>query len=147
MLGVHYCQEPPEYTKAWDITQSILNRLHSEVSERGRRFIVFSVPDRKEVDIQERDKTVKKAPHPDMLCIENAPGYNRLKSILDESRIEYIDLLPAFRGEMRNKGNKLFHRRDKHWNREGHRLAADTVISFLREKNYLPSGETKQTLH
>jgi hypothetical protein len=143
-LGVYYCQEPPVYTKAWNNTQRILERLRNEVTGMGSKLVVFTVPAQNEVDVRAMKKAVKNVGEPGIICLENASGYTRLQDILHELDIEYTDLLPAFRNFMQNGGRSPFHRRDGHWNKAGHNIAANAVFSFLLKKNLLPAGESEK---
>src|SRR5262249_44263418 len=49
-FGAYYCDEPPEYVEAWDITRRILVRLNREVRAAGARLLVMSVPTIEEID-------------------------------------------------------------------------------------------------
>jgi hypothetical protein len=128
LSGVHYCDEPEEYTRAWNITKRILYRLKHDVENDGARLIVFTVPsvaEAREGNVNETGDS----------CIEAAPGYERLHRMLDGLGIDFIDLLPDFRKAVRERNIELFRRSDKHWNPAGHALAARVVVSALMEKN------------
>jgi len=129
--GVNYCQEPPEFSEAWDITRRILARLNREISEAGSRLLVFSVPAMHDVDADRMNKVIEDAPRSGLVCLEEAPAYTRLAGTLDELQIEFIDLLPVFRREVQGSNNSLFWRSDRHWNEDGHLLAAEHILSAL----------------
>jgi len=137
--GVNYCQEPPEYTEAWSVTERILKRLKNDVSSIGGKLFVFTVPGLLEV-VPERLKKISKrrVPKPELICLEEVPGYNRLAGILNELEIDYVDLLPSFRNNRTNDGRSLFRLSDEHWNEKGHNLAATIVYSSLIEKGLFP---------
>ena len=137
--GVYYCQEPPEYTKAWDITKQILARIKQDAQSIGSELLVFSVPGFHEVKVGAMEKLIKDAPNHAAPRLEEPPAYERLRTILKELDIEYVDLIPDFSNVMQNGDTNLFWRSDKHWNPEGHALAAKLVGSFLLEKNLLSS--------
>lgn len=126
LFGVNYCQEHPEYTKAWFTTKRILERLKSDVSSIGGELFVFTVPAISDVIAAE----TKDIPH-EIICLEDGPSYDRLKGILNELDIGYVDLLPSFRKITRNDGLNLFLSSDDHWNEKGHHVAAKTVYSAL----------------
>ncbi len=128
--GVNFCIEPTNYTEAWETTERILSRLQQETKAIGSTLVVFSVPALHEVDGQYRRKTEAKAPTPHTLCIEKATGYQRLQGILEKHEIRYVDLLPSFRS-LTERGTPLFWESDRHWNAEGHRVAAKHVFSHL----------------
>ena len=135
--GVHYCLEPAEYTRAWEITKRILARLKRDTEASGGRLFVFTVPALEEVSVPAMDRVRAHAPNPDKLCLEEATAYGRLTKLLKELKIEYVNLLPHFRRVMRDDGTNLFRRSDSHWNPAGHSLAAQLIVSTLIEKNML----------
>jgi hypothetical protein len=138
-LGVFYCDQPPEYVQSWDVTRRILARLNSEVRAAGARLLVMSVPSIEEVDEDVMASIVRKAPKPDQLCMEQALANRRLGELLAELDIDYLDLLPAFRDARRQSGIELFRRSDKHWNSQGHALAARALAAALERRNHLVS--------
>ena len=142
--GPNYCQEPPEYTKAWVTTKRILARLKHDVETIGSTFLVFTVPAFHEADFAAMEKVTENAPNPAALCLEEAPGYERLKKILNELDIEFVDLLPDFREVMQDGDNDLFRRSDSHWNPQGHALAAKVVGSHLLEQNLLTLSDAAE---
>ncbi len=143
LLGPNYCQEPPEYTKVWVTTKRILARLKHDVETIGSTLLVFTVPAFHEADFAVMEKLTENAPNPAAICLEEAPGYERLKKILNELDIEFVDLLPDFREVMRDGDNDLF-RGDRHWSPEGHGLAAKVVGSHLLEQNLLTLNDAAQ---
>ena len=138
--GVNFCVEPPEYTRAWNSTKRILHRLKHGTEAINSRLLVFTVPALSDVSISEMDKVRAGVPSPDKLCLDEAPAYQRLRDMLGELEIELVDLLPHFRSAMRDDGTTLFRYEygDRHWNPEGHALAARLVVSTLVQKDPLP---------
>jgi hypothetical protein len=131
LSGVHYCDEPPEFTRAWDITKRIFVRLKHDVESNGGRLIVFTVPSIDEssaVNEKERGNT---SSHAGSVCLGAAPGYKRLHRMLGELGVDLIDLLPDFRKAAQEDNIELFRTSDKHWNPAGHALAAERVVSDL----------------
>ena len=124
--GIYFCDEPQEYTVAWDTTRRILTRLKRRTLENQSRLVVFSVPSMKEVksSAEERQKGLTNDPP---ICYDSLPAYQRLQNLLNELGIDYVNLLPKFR----NSKNELFRISDKHWNEAGHKLAASTVLGYL----------------
>jgi hypothetical protein len=91
------------------------------------------------------EEEIRNIPNRELLCWEDAPAYNRLKGILNELDIGYIDLLPSFRTISRNDNQNLFRRSDRHWNENGHLLAAEVVYSALKDRGLLPLTETNHS--
>jgi len=141
-FGMHFCQERPEITRAWDITERIFGRLNREIEAAGSKLIVFSVPTLTLLDTAEMRAVEQGAPDTIELCLEEAPANVRLQNLMHELDIEYVELLQVFRGAVRDGTNDPFRRSDRHWNEVGQTLAAETVAAFLMEKNLLPTSQT-----
>jgi hypothetical protein len=137
-VGVYYCDEPPEYVQAWDVTRHLLVRLNRDVRAAGARLLVMSVPAIEEIDEDVMSRVVRDSAQADRLCLEEAPAHRQLGELLRELDIDYLDLLPAFRDARRQTGVELF-RSDKHWNPQGHALAARELAAALEHRRYLVS--------
>ncbi len=144
LMGVNYCVEPAEYTRAWNATERIFARFKEEVQAYGGELVVFTVPALEEVSLEYMKAVMADVTYPDKLCLEKAPGHTRLSRILTELDIEQISLLPDFLRVMREDGINLY-QSDLHWNPKGHALAAESVISELIRRGLLPASE-KETL-
>jgi hypothetical protein len=134
---VHACREPAAVTRAWEATAKILARLRDAVRADGAEFAVFDVPAWEEVDpVRSREVTERDVELTD-LCLADAPGHERLFSILIELGIPAIDLLPHFRKALRSEGAGLF-LTDEHWSEAGHELAAGLVADGLAARGLVP---------
>ncbi len=141
LYGINYCEEPLEYTRAWNLTSRILARLKRDVEAAGSQLIVFSVPALEEVSPKEWQKVKSKVTDPNRLCLADAPGHQRLKAILETLDIDFVDLLPDFRQAAQIEETELFWQSERHWNPAAHALAAKQVLSFLSKKHHLPSAD------
>ena len=131
--GVSYCSEPIEYTRAWETTKRILAQLKLEVEVMGGKLVVFSVPALQDTSPQYMERVLDSVAHPERICFEDAPGYEKLNTILTELEIDFVDLLPDFRRHD-DEGVTLFRQSDRHWNPAGHNLAAKNVSEALKKK-------------
>jgi hypothetical protein len=138
LLGVDLCEEPPEYTRAWELTARILRQLRSDTEAAGARLVVFSVPALAQVDPVDQRGLVEKTGEPDAFCLEQAPGHRRLAEMCQAEGIAFIELLPAFRKALRDGNQTLFHAEDRHWNRAAHALATREVARELESRGLLP---------
>ena len=136
LMGVDYCVEPAEYTRAWDSTERIFAKFKEEVESYGGKLIVFDVPALEEVSLEYMKAVIADVAYPDKLCLEEAPGQARLSRLLTELDIDQISLLPDFRRAMREDGINLY-QSDLHWSPEGHTLAAQKVVSELIKQRFL----------
>src|SRR5262249_41411630 len=122
-LGINYCTEPTEYTRAWDTTERILAKLKVEVEANGSKLVVVSIPALSEVSVDYMKVVASRAAYPNKLCLEEAPAQLRLSQMLARLDIEQISLLSDFRATVRADGRQLYFS-DLHWNSAGHALAA-----------------------
>jgi hypothetical protein len=144
MSGVHYCKEPPEYTRGWELTERILIRLKQDVEADGARLAVFTVPAIHEVERSALQRAADRARSGE-LCLEQAVAYRRLAGLLTRLGIEMIDLLPEFRRVAAEHEEPLFRRGDRHWNPHGHALAAELVSAALIERGLAPQRSEDRT--
>jgi hypothetical protein len=140
LMGVNYCVEPAEYTRAWDATERIFARFEEEVQAYGANLVVFTVPALEEVSLDYMKAVTADVAYPEKLCLEEAPGHPRLDHMLTELGIEQISLLPDFRRVTREDGINLY-QSDLHWNPKGHALAAERVVSELIERQLVPTEQ------
>jgi lysophospholipase L1-like esterase len=86
-------------------------------------------------------RVMREAPQEaERLCVEEPPAYRRLRKLLGELNIDYLNLLPAFREARRQSGVELFRGGDdRHWNPQGHALAARELAAALERGGYLVS--------
>lgn len=133
---VSFCSEAADVTSAWVTTSRILDRLETEVRQAGAEFAVFSVPAIQNVSPRAIRYKWVRPDDPSRLCLEEAPSHRRLKMVLDELGVHFIDLLPALR-EVHPK-NAWLYGADFHWNAAGHELAVETVWEDLKVHNMVP---------
>ncbi|ODS30042.1 MAG: hypothetical protein SCARUB_04858 [Candidatus Scalindua rubra] len=69
----------------------------------------------------------------------NKPRQN-LINILEQGKIQYLDLLPYFMEYANETGKYLHYRYDGHWNIEGHHLAGKTIYKWLMSQNMVPKN-------
>lgn len=136
--GVHYCRETPEYARAWRLTERILRRLRDDVRAQGAELVVFSEPTYREVDARAMRSIEDASPAPARLCLEQAPGFARLGSVLRDLGIAYVDLLADFRRSIRDR--ELFRTSDRHWNAAGHALVAAALEKALARRLLVPAA-------
>ena len=126
-LDVFSCHPRAEYDRAWDVTARILAQLAQAVRADGAELVVFNVP-----SVYESEPRLPDAGAGDLGCRDAPPGYARLRGILADLDVRFIDLLPAFQRHARDRSESLF-ASDSHWNAAGHALAADEVARRLAE--------------
>jgi hypothetical protein len=136
--GAHFCEETPQFTEGWAVTEQILVGLDDVVRESGARLVVFTVPSREESDLEYAQQVANTFEDPGALCFEEAVANRRILGILESNHIPGIDLLPSFRSGVEEEGRVLF-ARDNHWNAEGDTRAACAVFEALSAQGFLPA--------
>jgi len=133
-LDVHRCVEDDGCKSGWIVTRRILIRLKEEANNGHAMFMVVIVPALYEADPEriQDDKILRSELK--NFCMNPPMGAERLKTILKQEGIVFIDLIPEFRREQQKQELYL---PDMHWNRWGHHLAALQIAEYL-ESQHLP---------
>ncbi len=120
-LGAH----PYYFTQSYDAgIEAAFQRLLEFVQESQVTPVVFLLPSKESAYKQEYLKIF----HSDYLEIEET-AYRRLCEIATELGVGCVDLTPAFRRA--NATKDTYFKRDPHWNREGHLVAAEEMLKYF----------------
>jgi lysophospholipase L1-like esterase len=95
-----------------------LRQIHSIASDNGTTMLVLLQPGKEEVYLPLLGEPMAEPSEP-------------LRRELENSGIQYLDLMPAFR-QRALAGEKLFHEADGHPNARGYALIAESVLSHLK---------------
>ena len=106
----------------------ILRELRAQVARGGGRLVVLAIPDEYQVDADVARQAAR-AERQALEAYDLDRAQRELGRALEAEGIEWVDLLPAFR-EQAVRG-RLYVPRDTHWNRAGHRLAAEVLAEFF----------------
>lgn len=105
--------------------------LQREVNAAGARFVVVIAPDEFQLDPGLAAKAIARAQLGAQDCELDA-AQRLFTERLRRDRIEFVDLLPAFRS--RAASERLYRPLDSHWNRAGNRLAAEELSRELTRR-------------
>lgn len=121
---VYQRTQTPELTREWTITQALLRKLKKETEQRGIRLLIFYVPTRVELSLDEWSSA--------QLPPDYDPGEvaRRLVGICTAEGIAYIE--PSDRFKAAAKQASLYFHRDPHWNAAGHHLAGEILAEYVR---------------
>jgi lysophospholipase L1-like esterase len=103
-------------------TAHALREIAEDAGRRGVPVLVLVVPMRHQI-------YESRAVDPAVLDHPNAA----IAAACAEVGLPIFDLLPAFRDRAARGGPRLYFRVDRHWTREGHRLAGDALSAFFGE--------------
>lgn len=104
--------EPPHVEQPHALIKALFLELQKATIENGSRLVVVSCPAAGEGKPAEAAESIQ-----------------HLSGALSAAGIPYLPLDQAFEG----KGITTRFEHDRHWNADGHRLAAETIDSFLKD--------------
>jgi hypothetical protein len=136
-LNIYKTDLAPSWKEAIELTKEIILNFKKSVEKHGSRFLVVGLSNAEQV-------------HPEVGSkLRNEYGieldYDQPDRILEdfanEHGVPFLKLMPAFRFHHLKTGQYLHgftSRHEGHWNREGHRLAAELIFQFLDQNNMVP---------
>lgn len=111
---------------------SVIGELHDEVAAAGIAFHVMIIPDRFQVNPDERAAMLAFLGMTEAQFTEWDMPQRELGAFLDREGIPYLDLLPALRAAAPD--GPLYFPDDIHWNVRGNAVAAEAVADWLGER-------------
>ena len=136
-LNIYLPNQSNHWRQAFDVTKGLLCKFRDTVEANGSQFLLVTLSNAEQVhpelqqQIRNEYETDFDFDQPDRLLEEFA----KRKSIF------HLKLMPVFREYHLRTGNYL-HGFDGgkggHWNENGHRLAAEKIVEFLKKSDLLP---------
>ena len=117
--------------EAWTATERYLDEFLALAAARELPTVVVLIPDPLQVDRSQwraLTESLGLTPSADALDVPN----RHLTAILERHRVPVLDLLPALRTQP--DPASLYLPIDKHWTREGNRVAGVTLAEFLADR-------------
>lgn len=111
------------------LAASYLASLQHECESRGARFYFTIAPNKNSLYGDQMPAYIPEA--------HAASNAERLKPLLAEYAVHYIDLFEVFAG----KGETLYYRTDSHWTDRGAALAADSLLGAMGKKTRYYAGD------
>ncbi|MDH4079443.1 MAG: SGNH/GDSL hydrolase family protein [Nitrospira sp.] len=136
-LNMYRADLPTAWRESVEVTKGIILRFRKSVEERGGRFLLLGLSSAEQVHPEVGNERKSR------YRIEL--DYDQPDRILEEfarrNSIPFLSLMPAFR-EYHIKTRQYLHgfgpSHGGHWNRTGHRLAAELTWKFLTEQKLVP---------
>jgi len=97
----------------------------------GDRLLVVLIPDEFQVDEQLFEQLLAAAPHPQ--SIQRELPQRRIRAHCAARGIAVLDLLPALRARAA-AGERVYHRRDTHWNAAGNRIGGEALGAWIAQR-------------
>lgn len=128
-----YLAHPPaEWKEAENYTEIYLREILSLAQKNKSLVVVVGVPDKYQVHDDWWYKLKRRWPvKPYRKWDMDAPT-KRLAKILDKLKIPFIDMVPIFRKKA-SSGNRLYFKKDVHWNLLGNIVAAEIISEHIAE--------------
>lgn len=130
-LGLY--MPPDEYwSDAWSLTEVLLLQFRDLVAQQGSKFGIVVIPDRRAIHSSDWDTTVSLFPF--MRGYDPYAPSDRIEVFLSEHGIPFLNLTYTLRGwTTSNPGERLYYIGDGHFNANGHIVAAQRIVFWLRE--------------
>jgi hypothetical protein len=134
-LGL-YMAEDSYWADAWALTEALIVQFRNLVEDKGATFGVVVIPDRRAIHDSDWDTTVSIFPFMRGYDLY-APG-DRIEAFLEAQGIPVLNLTYTLRGwASSNAGERLYYIGDGHFNKNGHSVAAQRIVLWLREVGLL----------
>jgi hypothetical protein len=125
------------WDNAWQITQRVILDMCKIAKHNGADFMLLIVPSKIQVDKSYRRFVTQHYPN---LDFDMTKPNREIASFATDQKLLVLDLLPAFSLAYDRTGAHLYHEiQDRHWNAEGHALAASELASYIDQNNLVPS--------
>jgi hypothetical protein len=130
---VYQKHQHTDVAHAWKMTEVLLRQLREEVHAVGGALLIFYVPVRASVYLDEWKKMKRQYDiADDHWSIEQIR--DDLMALCHRNHFDCVDPLEAFRAEaerLRAVGKRLYFVHDGHWNAEGHRFVGELLAQYL----------------
>jgi hypothetical protein len=137
-LNVYLPNPSKNWKDAFQITKKVILKFRDSVEERGARFAIVTLSNAEQVHPDVQKKIKERYPRINF-------DFEQPDRILDEfsrdNRVMLLKLMPAFLAYHLRSGRYLHGfgtGHGGHWNENGHRLAADEILAFLKDKRLIP---------
>ncbi|MDP2923735.1 MAG: GDSL-type esterase/lipase family protein [Candidatus Omnitrophota bacterium] len=121
----------------YQTAEIILKQLKKTCLENNAKLIIIGIPSQSQVypDLWQKVKKLYGLKGEDYdLDLPN----KIFSKVCYDNQIAFVDLLPLFR-QYAQQGKKLYYKIDGHWNKEGHKAAAQIIYLFFKKHKYLES--------
>lgn len=138
MMQIHSRQPSPRTLEGLGLIEQSIDRIQQIAAARGIAFGVIINPTHKQTSAEVWSETISK-----YQLKENEFGYDqpnrRLLDYAAEHGVPVLDLLPIFRAR---PGETFYY--TEHWKAPGHRLVAQEVGRFIRDRGLLAKAESRR---
>ncbi len=136
-FGVYSKRYGMKVSHAWKITEAILSNFKKETLSIGSKLLVFYIPSRAAIYIEEWNAMRRKYGFSDVSWKIDQVGIE-LRNICKRNDIDFIDpteLFKARASELKKNKKRLYFFRDGHWNNYGHKLTGKILAEYISLEN------------
>lgn len=120
---------PPSIEAARTATEEAIERLAATCRADGALLVAVLAPDRIQL-VEASWRGALEMLRVDPAAYDPRRPQSVFVRLFERSDIPLLDLTPSFEAALR-RGERLYFRRDRHWNASGHRLAAEEIGRFV----------------
>ncbi|MGE3272508.1 MAG: hypothetical protein AB7P40_27430 [Chloroflexota bacterium] len=130
LRGLYDTQPDDEWSRAWDNSRALLGKIHEQADSLGAPMVIAGAPEWRTLVPDTWAEEVASA-RLDSGRLQIPAPTDRLGVIAARVGVPYIDLLPPLQAATATGGGPFYYDFDKHWNAEGHRVAAEAISQAL----------------
>ena len=119
----------------YQLTLRLIRELSLTAKQAGSKFLLVIIP----MEFQMDEAQILKSQSSVFWVPPERLGITLFQRVISEfchkAGIPVLDLLPGF--IIHAEGQRLFFQSDPHFNRQGHKLAADLIMMYLQDKGFI----------
>jgi len=140
---LYLCQiQPTEYTKIkYHTMKELLLMIAKYVDERKIPLVFVIAPSFLQVYDERWSSALQQYGEKSENYKKSLPN-DKLKQFAEKNNLLMIDLLPILQSEA-NKGKQLYNLKSQHWNSDGNRVVAYTLLEYLKTKSLIKSAQLR----
>jgi lysophospholipase L1-like esterase len=135
LFGIYQDPWPPQVAEAVRKTEDYLKKIRDAAKSQGAKTAVVVIPMCFELGKTEWEDKGFGALYTDQYLSKNMVRFS--DTFAEFGKSEHIPMLPLLRVLRQSTVRPLYFRRDSHWTRDGHRVAAEAIHAYLMKENLL----------
>jgi len=122
-----------EYNKSFMLNEKIMLAAKNFTNELGSKFILVTLATDVHLDKNKWNQTIKTYPAMQNKTWNLEFPIQKLEKFCENSNISCLHLLYPFQEYVASTGKELHFYKNRHWNENGHKLAASEIFKYLNE--------------
>lgn len=139
-LNIYRSDVSKPWKEAFEITKNLILKFKDTVEGNGAKFVLITLSNAEQVHPRIGEKLNARY----AVVFDYEQPDRMLEEFSNQKGITVLNLMPEFREYHLQTGKDLHGFGSSgvgHWNENGHRLAAEEILKFLQQQNFVPSGE------